>query len=161
MSFEYNLQPGAQIVTCMGKYEHQSVVSDRRCPLGKPMLISATARTGTVQEEPYDTVVKGRRTGYAPPQSVLPVDVVLANARSKIGIWRYDVVSRNCESFANWAGGLEMSSRQVKGAVAGAAFFAVATKLISENPSLGKYAFWLAVGGSIGLAGTQVLKNRT
>lgn len=167
MSFEDSLKPGEQIVIKMGVYEHQAIVSDRRCPLGKPMLISATTRTGTVQEEPYDTVVNGRRAGYAPQQSTLSVDQVLAlsvdqvlaRARSKIGKWDYNILSQNCEHFANWARGLRMSSPQVKGAILGAASFAVATELISETPSLGKRMLSLAIGGLIGLTYTQVLKG--
>jgi len=76
MTFENTLRPGELIMTSLGNYEHKSIVSDRKCPLGKPMLISATARTGTVMEEPYDTVVMGRKTGYAQQQSDLPAHVV-------------------------------------------------------------------------------------
>ncbi len=158
MTFEDTLRPGELILTSMGNYEHKSVVSDRRCHLGKLMLISATARTGTVMEEPYDTVVMGRKTGYAQQQSDLPAHVVLEKARSQIGKWQYQVLTQNCEGFANWAGGLKVTSRQVNGVLLGAAISVCATKMIAKNLSPITVGFMVLVGGTIGLASTQVLK---
>lgn len=156
--FENNLQPGELILTSIGSYEHTSIVSDRRCALGKPMLISATARTGTVMEEQYATVVRGRKTGYAPQQSNLPSHIVLKNARSQIGKWKYGVLGQNCENFANWAGGLKVTSRQVNGVLSGAAISVCATKLIVKDPSPLAYLFAALLGGAVGLASAQILE---
>lgn len=158
-TFENTLRPGKLILTSMGNYEHVSIVSDRRCPLGKLKLISATARTGTVMEEPYDTVVAGRKTGYAPRQPEQPSGVTLENARSQIGKSQYHLLIWNCETFANWAGGLKVTSRQVNGALSGAAFFVGVTKIVANEPSPLAYALMAVVGGAIGLASTQVLKR--
>jgi len=157
-TFEGALRPGDLIMTSMGTYEHKSVVSDRRCPLGKPMLISATARTGTVREEPYDAVVMGRKTGYAQQQPNLPSHQVLEKARSQIGIWRYHLLTHNCEAFANWAGGLKVTSRQVNSTLSGAAISVCATKMICNNPRPAKLMLMALVGGTIGLASAQILK---
>jgi hypothetical protein len=59
------VQTGDVVVTQFGLYQHWSVVSDRLCSLGKNMLISATKRTGTVQEEPWDDVTQGKHTYIA------------------------------------------------------------------------------------------------
>jgi len=158
MTFEDRLSPGELIVTSMGAYEHMSIVSDRRCALGKPMLISATKRTNTVLEESYDLVVRGRKTGRAPRQSELPAHAVLEKARSQIRRWEYDPLVRNCEMFANWAAGHKVSSRQVNGAVFGALAGMTATGIIAKNASLPQLAFIALVGGAVGLAATQVLK---
>ncbi len=158
MTFEDTLRPGELILTSMGNYEHKSVVSDRRCHLGKPMLISATARTGTVMEEPYDTVVMGRKTGYAQQQSDFPAHVVVEKARSQIEKWQYQVLMQNCEVFANWAGGLKVTSRQVNGVLSGIVISVSATKMIAKNPSPFALVIMAFVGGTVGLASTQVLK---
>lgn len=158
VAFENTLRPGELILTSMGNYEHKSIVSDQRCAAGKLMLISATKRTGTVMEEPYDTVVMGRKTGYAQQQSDLPSCVVLENARSQIGKWQYQVLTQNCEAFVNWASGLKVTSRQVNGALLGAAIPVIVTRMIAKKPSLPTFAFIALVGGAIGLASTQVLK---
>ena len=106
-------------MTLLSLYEHHSIVSDRRCTLGKPMLISPRAETGTVREEPFDDVVRGRETCLVRQQSPLYRDEILENARSKIGNWRYDFLSRNCEHFANWASGLDATSPQVENVLKG------------------------------------------
>lgn len=158
MAFESNLRPGELILTSMGNYEHKSIVSDQRCAAGKLMLISATKRTGTVREEPYDIVIMGRKTGYAQQQSDFPAHVVLENARSQIGKWQYQVLTQNCEAFVNWASGLTVTSRQVNGVLSGAAISVSATRMIAKNPSPFTYVFMAFVGGAMGLASTQVLK---
>lgn len=122
------------------------------------MLISATARTGTVMEEHYDTVVRGRKTGYAPQQSSLPACIVLERARSQIGKWKYGMLGQNCETFANWAGGLQVTSRQVNGVLQGATISVCATKLIVKDPNPLTYLLAALLGGAIGLASTQILK---
>jgi hypothetical protein len=59
------VQAGDVVVTQFGIYQHWSLVSDRLCSLGKNMLISATKRTGTVQEESWDDVTQGKHTYVA------------------------------------------------------------------------------------------------
>lgn len=159
MKFEYTLRPGDLIVTSMGSYEHYSIVSDRKCPLGKLMLISARAETGTVREEPYDDVVRGNKTGHARRQPDLPIYVILKNARSRIGTWRYNYMTQNCETFANWACGLKPTSRQVGGVLSGIAISVGATKMIAKNPSPGAYLAIACIGALIGLSATQELKS--
>ena len=157
--FEDTLRPGDLIVTSMGSYEHYSIVSDRKCSLGKLMLISARAETGTVREEPYDDVVRGKKTGLVRGQPELPAYVILANARSRIGTWRYNYMTQNCETFANWACGLKPTSRQVGGVMSGIAVSVCATKMIAKNPSPAAYLVVACIGGLIGLSATQELKS--
>jgi hypothetical protein len=52
------VQAGDVVVTTFGMDPHWSLVSDKFCSLGKNMLISATKRTGTVREEPWDDVTQ-------------------------------------------------------------------------------------------------------
>jgi hypothetical protein len=54
------VQAGDVVVTTFGMDQHWSLVSDKFCSLGKNMLISATKRTGTVREEPWDDVTQGK-----------------------------------------------------------------------------------------------------
>ena len=156
--FEEGLRPGEVIETSVGVYSHVSVVSDCRCVRGKPMLISATSRTGTVMEEPYDIVVAGRPTNYAPQQSTLPSHEILERARSQIGKWRYQMLHQNCEHFANWAAGLELGSRQVRGALLGAGVAATAVVVRSKKPNWQTCTFAALIGGVIGLASTQAVR---
>ena len=114
MRFEDFLHPGDRIVTSVEFFvEHHSIVSDQRCNRGKPMLISLRSETGTVCEEPYDDVVRGRETRLVQQQSPLYRDEILEKARSQIGKLRYHLLSQNCEHFANWASGLGAESPQV------------------------------------------------
>ena len=149
------LRPGQVIAISMGFYEHFAIVSDNKCSCEKPKLISATRRHSTVREEPYDLVVDGRKVSLVRTQSALPAHQILTNARSQIGVWRYDVLSKNCEAFANWASGLNVSSRQVNSGLSGAAIGLAATKMIAENPR--PMAFILAgcVGVMLGVTLTQ------
>lgn len=158
MKFEDTLRPGDLIVTSMGSYEHYSIVSDRRCPLGKPKLISARAETRSVHEEPYDDVVRGNKTGRPRWQPELPAHVILENARSQIGKWRYNYVTQNCETFANWACGLKPGSRQVGGVLVGIAISLGATKMMANNPRPSACLAVACIGGLAGLSATQVLR---
>ena len=161
---EKGFRPGDLIITNYGTYGHYSVVSDKKCHLGRWMLISATARTNTVKEEPYSDVVCGRPTRLAQHQPMLPVSEVLHRARSQIGKWDYRLWTQNCEHFANWAAGLERSSPQVKSAIIGAATFAGSTAMIVKKPNLTLLLGVGIVGGLVGLsaaqrsAGKQVLR---
>ena len=50
--FDSIYAPGAIVTIFHGFYNHYAIVSDR-CHDGKPMLISLSARTGTVAEESW------------------------------------------------------------------------------------------------------------
>lgn len=98
---EIYVSPGDVVVTNIGLYQHFSVVSDLICALGKPMLISATDRNGTVQEETWGVVTQGKETYVADIPTTLSVAQILANARSQIGKWKYSLIkSKCCEDFA-------------------------------------------------------------
>ena len=104
--FEDTLRPGDLIVTSMGSYEHYSIVSDRRCPLGKLMLLSARAETRTVREEPYDDVVRGKKTGHVRQQPELPTYVILANAPftdRDVAVQLHDAELRDLCKLGLWA----------------------------------------------------------
>lgn len=55
-----NLNAGDIVVSNFDVYQHWSLVSDSLCEKGLPMLISATKRNGTVQEESWDVVTQGK-----------------------------------------------------------------------------------------------------
>ena len=158
-TFEDTLRPGDVIAISMGHYSHWAIVSDRRCALGRPMLISATMRRGTVQEEPYNTVVSGRTVGHAPVQPKLATYQILANARSQIGTWQYRMFSSNCEHLANWVCGLKVSSSQVNNGLAGAVCGFATTKLITDNPKLLTFVAAGFFGAALGVALTQSHKQ--
>ncbi len=102
MNVKNKFKPGQLITTDFGTYMHYSIVSDAWCDQGELMLISATAKTNTVTEEPYDDLVRGRSTQLASSQSSRPVDEILSKARSQIGKWEYRLINGNCEDFVYW-----------------------------------------------------------
>lgn len=144
--------PGNVVVTDFGVYQHWSLVSDKVCENGKPMLISATNRNGTVEEESWDEVTQGRNTYVADVTYSRPFNEVIEAARSQISNWKYSVTEKNCEHFVKWATGLEVSSTQVKAGVAGAVIGVSLVGLLSENP---KFANFL--GGALVIGGLAVL----
>ena len=146
------VMPGDVVVSNFGMYQHWSLVSDRVCRSGKPMLISATKRNGTVREEPWDVVTDGKDTYVAEFSANYAVQDVLANARSQIGQWVYSITDRNCEHFVKWASGLKVSSSQVKAGVGGAVVGATVVAALAENPKLIKF-----LGGALVLGGLAVL----
>lgn len=148
-------KPGDVVVTDFTGYQHWSLVSDKLCELGKPLLISATKRNGTVSEEPWDTVTHGKETYVADINYLRPVSEVLALARSQIGQWWYSITSSNCEHFVKRVAGLEVSLKQVISGVAGAAIGATAVGLIAERPTAAKF-----LGGALLLGGLAVLVSR-
>ena len=91
---------GDVVVTQFDIYQHWSIVSDQCCSLGKNMLISATKRTGTVQEEPWDDVTQGKQTYISDVSTEKSIPQVLSDARSQIGSWKYSLTDGNCEHFA-------------------------------------------------------------
>ena len=148
-------KPGDIVVTDFTGYQHWSLVSDKLCDLGKPFLISATKRNGTVREEPWDTVTHGKETYVADVSYLRPVSEVLVMARSQIGQWRYSLTSNNCEHFVKWVAGLEVSSKQVVSGVAGALVGATAVGLIAEKPTTAKF-----LGGALLLGGLAVIASK-
>lgn len=148
-------KPGDVVVTNFSGYQHWSLVSDKLCELGKPLLISATMRNGTVSEEPWDSVTHGKETYVADVSYARPVSDVLAAARAQIGQWRCSLTSNNCEHFVKWVAGLEVSSKQVVSGVAGALVGATVVGLIAEKPTTSKF-----LGGALLLGGLAVLASK-
>ena len=147
--------PGNVVVTNFGAYQHWSLVSDKVCSVGKPMLISATRRTGTVMEEPWDSVTQNKVTYVVDISTGRPAKDVLRDARSQIGRWAYSVSVSNCEHFVKWASGLEVSSSQVKAGVGGAVAGAALVAGLSENPKLIKF-----LGGALLIGGLAIFAKR-
>ena len=112
---EYDYKPGTPVkIGCLG-YDHYAIVSDRMAG-DRPMLISLSYRTGTVAEEPWDQVVRGRKVTPSRLRPVLPPDEVIARARAAVGQRRYNLVTSNCEHFVHESLGLRARSRQIEGA---------------------------------------------
>ena len=104
---------GAIVKVLMGAYDHYAVVSDRYDG-GKPMLISLSARQGTVCEEAWDYCAGNRKVVLSPVQGDLHPHQVVQRARSKLGRIKYSLLTRNCEHFARWAHDLKVESKQVQ-----------------------------------------------
>lgn len=147
--------PGDIVITNFGFYQHWSIVTDRICSKGYPMLISATKRNETVKEEEWDVVTQGCYTYILDYECSIPLQDILQRARSQIGVWGYEVANRNCEHFAKWATDQKVSSAQVVSAIGGAAVGAGLVKLISEQPNALKY-----LGGALAVAGIAVYTTR-
>ncbi len=149
------VQAGDVVVTQFGIYQHWSLVSDRFCSLGKNMLISATKRTGTVQEEPWDDVTQGKHTYVAISNTEKSIPQILSDARSQIGSWAYSLTDNNCEHFVKWSSGLKVSSSQVTAGVGGLAVGGLAVAVLAENPKAIKI-----VGGAVLLGGLAVMISK-
>jgi hypothetical protein len=149
---DINVKPGDIIVTNYGTYQHWSLVSDRIGSDNKLMLISATKRLGTVAEELWDTVVKGKTTYVVDAQFEAPTRAVLERARSQIGKWKYELTSNNCEHFVKWSAGIEVSSTQVKAFGTGALLGVAGVAAFSDDPKLIKF-----LGGALLLGGIAVM----
>ncbi len=149
------VKAGDVVVTQFGVYQHWSLVSDRVCSLGKNMLISATKRTGTVQEESWDDVTQGKHTYVAVSNSEKSISQTLLDARTQIGNWAYSVTDNNCEHFVKWSSGLKVSSIQVKSVIGGAAVGAVAVATLAENPKAMKI-----LGGAVLLGGLALMLSK-
>jgi len=133
------IKPGDAVVTNFNGYQHWSLVSDKQCQSGKPMLISATKRNGTVEEEPWDVVTKGKETYVAEIKTNRTIPEILSIARSQIGKWVYSLTESNCEHFVKWSTGLEITSAQVKSAFIGAATGATLVGLAAKKPNAIKF----------------------
>ncbi len=154
------VQAGDVVVTQFGVYQHWSLVSDRVCSLGKNMLISATKRTGTVQEEPWDDVTQGKHTYVAVLNSSQSITQILADARSQIGNWVYSVSDNNCEHFVKWSSGLKVSSTQVKAGVGGAIAGGVAVAALAENPKAIKILSGAALIAGVAIWATKAVEDK-
>ncbi|MCD9525508.1 lecithin retinol acyltransferase family protein [Photobacterium carnosum] len=146
-----NVKSGDIVVSNFDLYEHYSVVSDEISTDGKPFLISATKRNGTVKEEPWDIATQGKYTYISDKKSNLSRTDILNNARSQIGKWHYSVRSSNCEHFSNWCLGLKVSSTQVVGASTGAVGGALLVKCCVDDPKPLDYIFAGTAGFFFGL----------
>ena len=92
-------------------YRHTGIVSDR-WHSGKPMVISTSARSGGVYEEPWDVFTQGSVVTVDGCPGNLPSWEVVHRARSLIGT-RYDLLSKNCEQFVTFVHGLKPHSTQL------------------------------------------------
>ncbi|PSV11671.1 hypothetical protein C0W59_19255 [Photobacterium kishitanii] len=147
-----SIKAGDIVVSDFDLYEHYSVVSDEISTDGKPLLISATQRHGTVKEETWDVATQGKDTFLANKQSNLSVAEILNNARSQIDKWHYSVISSNCEHFSNWCLGLKVSSTQIVGASVGAVGGALLVKCCVEDPKPLDYLFGVVTLGFLGVS---------
>ena len=117
-------------------YHHYAIVSDRLHD-GKPMLISLSYRTGSVAEEPWDEVVRGRSVRRSDLTSKFDAGEVLARARARIGNTRYNLLKNNCEHFVRDVMGLPARSRQVEHAAGiGVTALLFALRLARGNPAI-------------------------
>jgi hypothetical protein len=137
-----NFNAGDIVVTDFGVYQHWSLVSDALCKNGLPMLISATKRNGTVQEEPWAVVTQGKHTYIAKKESQYSVMHTLQQARSQIGKWKYSLLDNNCEHFVKWATGLKVSSTQVVAGRSGAVLGFGLVGVFAEKPQFAKLLGW-------------------
>lgn len=96
-----NIPPGSVLDIDFGYFRHRVFASYLGLD-GKPFLISATARTGTVLEEPWDVVVQGCEvTLVSVPASEAAARQVIGRARQHIRQWRYNLLDSNCEHFVS------------------------------------------------------------
>lgn len=149
------LSPGDVVVTNFGIYEHWSIVSDKKCDEGLPMLISATKRNGTVKEESWSKTTEGKDTRVVEIKSDKTVVQILDDARLEIGKWTYSLHSKNCEHFVNWSLGLKMESIQVNKAIFGSIIGCVLMAIGSKRPTLLK-----SLSGAILIGGLALATNK-
>lgn len=110
-----NIPLGAVVDIDFGLFTHRALVSSRTSG-GKPMLISATRRTGTVLEEHWDAVVQGNPVKLvARPQTFHHGLQLVERARAYIRRWRYHVKDANCEHFVSLVVTGKAFSPQVRG----------------------------------------------
>lgn len=126
-----NLPQGAVVDIDFGLFTHRALVSSRFGHGGKPMLISATKRTGTVLEEHWDTVVQGKPVTVVshPPSSFHGLQFV-SRARQFIRRWRYQVSDANCEHFVSMVITGRPSSAQMQGWMAFGVFALLAAGVV-------------------------------
>lgn len=148
------VNPGDVVVTKFGLYEHWSLVSDRVCENGEPMLISATQRNGTVREESWEKTTENKHTSVVNIESTKEAIDILKDARFMIGEWKYSLTNRNCEHFVKWALGLRVESVQVKNTLA-AGLLGFALAYAFKRPKL----VVAALAAGVALGSTKALKK--
>jgi len=157
---ELDVKPGNIVVTIFGpKLLHWSIVSDKLCDFGRYMLISASSRTKTVQEEPQHIVTKGKYSYVVAETVTISVSERLSKARAHIGEWKYSLLNRNCGDFVNEVTGLNFTSQVTAGAVgaaAGVAIGSAAAALLSEEEHFIKENKGKIALGGLLLAGLAV-----
>jgi|SRR5581483_965198 len=105
-------RPGAIVsVPIFLGFHHKGIVSDRWYR-GKPMVISASARTREVREEPWDTFTGGRDVTVERNPEFLEGMRIVYRARSRIGT-PYDLFAFNCEHLVSYSLGRQPQSPQL------------------------------------------------
>ncbi|HEY9620804.1 MAG TPA: lecithin retinol acyltransferase family protein [Crinalium sp.] len=81
-----------------GVYEHHGI----DCGDGTVIHYSKAEPIATVRQTPWATFTLGQPIFVKhPPTSYIP-DVVVQRAESRLGEQKYNLISNNCEHFANW-----------------------------------------------------------
>lgn len=133
---DHGYKPGAPIKIGCFAYDHYAIVSDR-VQENKPTLISLSFRTGTVAEEPWDEVVRGRKVTPSRLQSSLTPEEIVRRARAEVEQRRYNLITRNCEHFVREMLGLPARSLQIETAVsAGVSTLLVAMRFARVHPAI-------------------------
>lgn len=154
------LVPGDVVVTDFGLYQHWSLVSDRRDAYGQYMLISASRRTGTVREEPFDRVTAGNPSYVAHHFYDKPLWEVLADARWQIDRWDYSLTGNNCEHFIHWATGHRVRSSQVQASVLGTVAGVAFTTFLGPKYRVAKLIGSAVIAGGSALMASKARKHR-
>ena len=118
-----NLLPGTVVTVQMKGWfalaHHFALVTDKIGPDGLPVVVANSGECGGPGEKSWSEFVKGRSYRSFYPSNLAP-ERVLYNAYSMFGT-RYNLISWNCEHFANACHGRPVQSHQVRGGLALAA----------------------------------------
>ncbi len=152
MIFQKQFNPGDVLAIDCGAYTHYAIISDQYGPDSKPMLISASKRTGTVREEIWSSVITNEKIKFQPKLRAVSAVSVLSRARSQVGCWSYSLLNRNCEHFVNWCSGLGINSNQIKWGTGLGIGAALAMYTFTDNQRVLKAGAGLLVGTAIGVA---------
>ncbi len=135
-SSETSYNAGSPIRIGRHAYHHYAIISDRVAD-GKPMLISLSYRTGTVAEERWDNVVRGRSVRPSRLISDISPAQVVERARAQIGRRRYNLLTSNCEHFVRDMLGLPARSRQLSAAAGvGITALLLALRMARGHPAI-------------------------